>query len=181
MKMKLFVVLLFICTLFTLSAADDIPIVWNSSEKNLKDFQTYAFGFLQNDEEYKFMFQIRSLNKLMENENSMLTVYLDTDNNSNTGRFEGQGWDLQLNVLLKRHVVSSIVWSENEIKSSYTFNNGEFSVNAQVDDNMLYITVKKVVYLKNIKIGKKFVLFEEHSNGKEKTKDLMKGVEINLK
>ncbi|MBP5181692.1 MAG: hypothetical protein J6331_01565 [Lentisphaeria bacterium] len=183
MKKSLLAVFATLCTLFALSGApESVPVVWNSPNKTFRDLETYAFGFAQTENEYKFMFQIKSLDTLLESDLAMLTLYVDSDNNKDTGRFKGQGWDLQLNVLLKRQAVSAVVWSKGEIKSSYSFREGEFSVTVQPDDNMLTVTVKKVIFLKNISIGRKFVLFEEHVNGQGKVeKALMEGVEIKLK
>ena len=181
MKKSFLAVLATLCTLFALSGAQEsIPVVWKSPNKTFRELQTYAFGFAQTEKEYKFMFQIKSLDALLENDLALLTFYVDSDNNKDTGRFKG--WDLQLNVLLKRHAVSAVVWSKGEIKSSYSFREGEFSVSVQPDDNMLVITVKKVIFLKNISIGGKFVLFEEHTNGQGKVEnELMTGVEVTLK
>lgn len=181
MKKSFLAVFVTVCTLFALSGAQEgIPVVWKSDNKTFRELQTYAFGFAQTQKEYKFMFQIKALDTLLENDLAQLTFYLDSDNNKETGRFKG--WDLQLNVLLKRHAVSAIVWSKGEIKSSYSFREGEFSVTVQPDDNMLTVTVKKVIFLKNISIGGKFVLFEEHSNGQGKVENaLMTGVEVTLK
>lgn len=180
-------IILGVCILFSLltmlaaSGDNTVPIVWKNPARTFRELQCYAFGFTQNENEYKFLLQIKSLDKLLENENATLSLYLDTDNDPSTGRFRNKGWDLQLNLLLKRKTLSAIVWEKNKVKTSHSFTGGEFSVKADTDNNMLYITVKKVIYLKNIRIDKKFVLFEEHSDGKNAEKSLMDGVEINLK
>ena len=57
---------------------------------------------------------------------------------------------------------------------------GEFSIDTE--DDILYLTVNKVLYLKKIKFGKKFVLFEELSIGKKIVKSgLEEGIAISLK
>ena len=175
-------ILFSLATMLSVSGQDEkIPIVWKNPAKNFREGQCYAFGFSQDENAYKFLLQIKALDKLLANENAVLALYLDTDNNSSTGRFRNKGWDLQLNLLLKRQTLSAIVWEENKVKTSYSFSTGEFSIKPDLDNNMLYITVKKNIYLKNIKINRKFVLFEEHSDGKNTERTLMDGVEINLK
>ena len=79
-----------------------------------------------------------------------------------------------------RKPLSAIVWEDNKIQTSHTFGEGEFSIDAE--DDILFLTVNKVLYLKKIKFGKKFVLFEELTCGKKVVKSgLEDGITINVK
>lgn len=177
-------VILYFCMMCMLSGMEkNIPVVWKDPGKTFRDLQTYAFGFSQNEDEYFFSFQIKSLEKMLQNDSALFSFYLDTDNNIKTGRFTGKkGWDVQFNIIPKRQTLSSIVWEKNKVKAAHSFGAKEFKILVKPDNNLIIIAVKKVVYLKNIKIGKRFVLFEEHSDGKKMAeKGLMDGVVINLK
>ncbi|MBR2906365.1 MAG: hypothetical protein IKC08_10755 [Lentisphaeria bacterium] len=166
---------------FMLSAAEkEFNPVWEDKGTRT-EFKTYAFGFSENSKEYNFAFQIKDLQNLMDDKDAMIVCYFDTDNNKNTGRFKKKkGWDLQLNILLNRRSLSAIVWEDNKIQTSHTFGEGEFSIDAE--DDILFLTVNKVLYLKKIKFGKKFVLFEELTCGKKVVKSgLEDGITINVK
>lgn len=166
---------------FMLSAAEkEFNPVWEAKGTRT-EFKTYAFGFSENSKEYNFAFQIKDLKNLMDDQDTMLVCYFDTDNNKATGRFrDKKGWDLQLNIFLNRRSLSAIVWEEDKIQTSHTFSEGEFSIDAE--DDILYVTVNKVLYLKKIRFGKKFVLFEELSIGKKIVKSgLEEGIAISLK
>ena len=179
---KIIMATVVLLSVFMLSAAEKkVDFVWKDTGRSFPDFRTYSFGFSENNEEYCFAFQIKNLQQLMEDKDSLLVCYFDTDNNKNTGRFKKKkGWDLQLNILLNRRSLSAIVWEEDKIQTSHTFGEGEFSIEAE--DDILYLTVKKVLYLKKIKFGKKFVLFEELTCGKKVVKSgLEDGITINVK
>lgn len=179
MKKNIIGILLLISSCFTLSAMEEnIPALWKSSGKENHKMNT--FGFSQNNKQYSFMLQIKSLEEICKSDNSMLSIYLDTDNNKNTGRFKKKkGWDFQLNIHLKRRAVSAIVWEEEQIKTTYTFTNGQFSIKTEGDK--IIINIDKVYFLKNIKIGKSFILFEEHSFNGKTDKTYMDGIVVKLK
>lgn len=145
-----------------------IPVVWKSSGRSYKNFQTYAFGFLEEKEWYRFVFQIKNLPEFLKKERPFLTCYFNADNNENTGLYSGScGWDLQFNLDLKRNTVAFLVWvtqvdeskdkrkiRRDFLESSRSFAKGEFSIYQK--DDQLFISLKKNVYFKNIRFKNKF-------------------------
>ena len=66
-------ILFSLATMLSVSGQDEkIPIVWKNPAKNFREGQCYAFGFSQDENAYKFLLQIKALDKLLANENAEL-------------------------------------------------------------------------------------------------------------
>lgn len=158
MKKTIFAVCLFLTmTGLMLSGAEKrVPVMWKSSVRPpYKNFQTYAFGFLGEAKEYTFVFQIKNLAGFLQSERPFLTCYFNADNDAQTGLFPKKcGWDLQFNLDLKRNNLAAMFWRRESLESTYSFAQGEFLVYQQ--DDLLFLTVQKNVYFKNIRFGRNF-------------------------
>ena len=162
-----------------LSGAERVPLLWENTKTPYRDFQTYAFGFLEERNEYTFVFQIKNLPGFLEKERPFITCYFNSDNDVMTGLYpEKGGWDLQFNLDLKRNTLSALFWRsavserfaklnkgngparrEHYLESSYTFSKGEFQV--RQSENLLFLTVRKNIYFKNIRFDRKKFQFAQ--------------------
>ena len=117
----------------------DIPVLYRNPAE-VKTGQLQAFGFYENDTRIVLAFQIKDLQKVMEDPKSSLSFYADADNDLATGRYpKSRGWDFQMNVLLERKIVSTMIkWNGKgqnfAIRGQYTL---------AVTGDLLFVSIRK--------------------------------------
>ena len=121
----------------------EIPVLYRNPAQKVKTGDLLAFGFYENETRIVLAFQIKNLQEFMKQPKAVMSFYADTDNDLTTGRFPNtHGWDFQINVLLNRKTISSMLkWNGNE--AEYINIRGKYTLSA--DGDMLYITFPKSI------------------------------------
>lgn len=118
----------------------EIPILYRNPTE-VKTGQLQAFGFYENDTRIVLAFQIRDLQKVMKTPKSSLSFYADTDNDLMTGRYpKALGWDFQMNVLLSRKIVSTMIKWDGEKGQNFSVR-GQYTL--VVTGDLLFVSVRK--------------------------------------
>ena len=140
MKAKTLFLLALLAVSATLHAESvDIPVLYRNPAE-VKAGQLQAFGFYENDTRIVLAFQIKDLQKTMQQPKASLSFYADIDNDLTTGRYpKALGWDFQINVMLNRKSAVMLKWNGNNAEN---FNvTGKYAISS--DGDTLYITFRK--------------------------------------
>ena len=97
MMMKKCSLLISIFCILTLTAVEiQVPVRWKASQE-VSDYRVSEIGVSRKNDKFILAVRIKNLNALIQHR-FLAGVYLNTDNDINTGRFPGQsGIDLQFN------------------------------------------------------------------------------------
>ena len=118
----------------------DIPVLYRNPAE-VKTGQLQAFGFYENDTRIVLAFQIKDLQKVIEDPKISLSFYADTDNDLMTGRYpKALGWDFQMNVLLGRKIVSTMIKWDGDKGQNFTIR-GQYTLT--ITGDLLFVSIRK--------------------------------------
>ncbi len=155
MKKLFFCIFLTVCVINSnIASGIKVPAVW--SAPNSKGIE--QLGFYQDGDKYIFALKNNRLATKASSGRIAAGFYINADNNIDTGRFAGDGgYDLQLNVNIYPVMkLKALIWKTGE-KSPIVLPIYVDDYQISVQDNVLYLAVKKSIF-RNHQIGKKFTL-----------------------
>ena len=112
--MKKFLSIVIVLCAAVVSAAEiEVPVLYKPNfKKKTSPHQLEAVGFADTPKFYVFAFQIKDLAGFLEAPKATMSIYANSDNELETGRFPGsRGWDVQLNVWFSRNSISVSTWN----------------------------------------------------------------------
>ena len=120
----------------------DIPVLYRNPAKEAKSGQLQAFGFYENQDRIVLAFQIIDLPALVAKPKSYMSFFADADDNLETGRYaKSLGWDFQINMILTRKAVLSMLKHKGDnVKYQELSRKG---CTVTTDGDMLYVTFPK--------------------------------------
>jgi len=120
-----------------------IPVLWKSKTfTEAKTGELQAFGFYENQDTVVLAFQVKDLPALIAKPKSYMSFYADADDNLETGRYKNNlGWDFQINMILTRKGVLSMIKYTDDKSAPKELSRVGSTVSSNGD--MLYVTMPK--------------------------------------
>ena len=130
-----------------------VPLNFSKKENVHFEHSITGYGLFSSEDKYVFAFRITGLKKFAEEGNAMASVYFNTDNDRNTGRFPGSaGWDFQINIRLEKKIIDTTHWEGNKGQGMPLYVD-DYLVDLQGD--ILYIAIRREA-VKNISFHEKY-------------------------
>lgn len=154
MMMKKCSLLISIFCILTLTAVEiQVPVRWKASQE-VSDYRVSEIGVSRKNDKFILAVRIKNLNALIQHR-FLAGVYLNTDNDINTGRFPGQsGIDLQFNSDVYSRTMGGIDWQGNK-RLPLTLYEDDYLIETAGD--VLYLVVRAEA-LKNIQFSERMMI-----------------------
>ena len=120
----------------------DIPVLWRNPAAEVQAGQLQAFGFWENESRVVLAFQIKELPTMIETPKAYMSFYADADDNLATGRYPNNlGWDFQINMILTRKAVLSLLKYTDDATKAKELSRAGSKVISQ--DDVLFVNLPK--------------------------------------
>ena len=130
-----------------------VPLNYSKTGNVHCEHSITGYGLFISEDKYVFAFRISNLKKFAEGGNAAASVYFNTDNDRNTGRFAGSaGWDFQINIRIDKKTIDTTQWKDNKGQGLPLYVD-DYLVDFQGD--ILYVAIRREA-VKNISFNEKY-------------------------
>jgi hypothetical protein len=143
--------------IFLITAGADeikVPLVW----RNPKSASIQQVGFYQDKDKYIWALSSEHFKNLEKKKRLSLGIYINLDNDKETGRFPGKaGYDVQFNIKLMPVQTIRLRRWEAEVKSPFKLAAYQDDYVMKIQGDVLYFGIKKSILAK-YKMGEKYAI-----------------------
>ena len=130
-----------------------VPVHYSRKANISNEHSVTDYGLFESGDKYVFAFRITGLGKFAGEGNALASVYVNTDNDRNTGRFPGSaGWDFQINIDLGKKIISTIRWPGGKAEGLPLYVD-DYLVDFQGD--VLYVAIRREA-VKSVSLKEKY-------------------------